>query len=86
MFPLRLEHDYEVLDLDEPPELPDPHLAQGFGDLSIGENAQVGEQVRGEGAEGGIQEEVAECMVCSESLPLVTFLPCGCKIVCMDCR
>ena len=81
MSPLRLEHDYEVLDLDEPPELPDPHLAQGFGNLSIGENAQLGEQVRGE-----IEEEVAECMICSETLPLVTFLPCGCKIVCMDCR
>ena len=86
MSPLRLEHDYEVLDLDEPPGLPDPHLAQGFGNLSIGENAQLGEQVRGEGAEGGIEEEVAECMICSETLPLVTFLPCGCKIVCMDCR
>jgi len=80
-----LEHDYEVLDLDEPPELPDPHLVQGFGNLAIGENTQLGEQVRGEGAEGGIEEEVAECMVCSETLPLVTFLPCGCKIVCMDC-
>ena len=47
MSPLRLEHDYEVLDLDEPPELPDPHLVQGFGNLAIGENTQLGEQVRG---------------------------------------
>ena len=78
----RLEHDYEVVDVEEPPELPDPSgqdLAQGLDDLSIG-RAEVGEEAK------EAMEDVDECLVCSERLPLVTFLPCGDKIVCTDCR
>lgn len=75
----RLEHDYEVVDVEEPPELPDPsehNLAQGLDDLSI-DRAEMGEEAK---------EHIDECLVCSERLPLVTFLPCGDKIVCTDCR
>ena len=75
----RLEHDYEVVDVEEPPELPDPSehtLAQGLDDLSI-DRAEMGEEAK---------EHIDECLVCSERLPLVTFLPCGDKIVCTDCR
>ena len=75
----RLEHDYEVVDGEEPPELPDPsdqNLAQGLDNLSIN-RTEVGEEAK---------EEADECLVCSERLPLVTFLPCGDKIVCTDCR
>ena len=75
----RLEHDYEVVDVEEPPELPDPsehNLAQGLDDLSI-DRAKMGEEAI---------EHMGECLVCSERLPLVTFLPCGDKIVCTDCR
>ena len=75
----RLEHDYEVVDVEEPPELPDPsehNLAQGLDDLSI-DRAKMGEEAI---------EHMGECLVCSERLPFVTFLPCGDKIVCTDCR
>ena len=75
----RLEHDYEVVDVEQPPELPDPsehNLAQGLDDLSI-DRAEMGEEAK---------EHIDECLVCSERLPLVTFLPCGDKIVCTDCR
>ena len=78
----RLEHDYEVVDVEEPPELPDPsdqNLAQGFDNLSI-DRTEVGEEAKES------LEDVDECLVCSERLPLVTFLPCGDKIVCTDCR
>jgi len=74
-----LEHDYEVVDVDEPPELPDPsgqNLAQGLDELSI-DRPEVGEEAK--------ERDVDECLVCSERLPLVTFLPCGDKIVCTDC-
>ena len=77
----RLEHDYEVVDVEEPPELPDPrdqNLAQGLDELSI-DRPEVGEEAKE-------REDVDECLVCSERLPLVTFLPCGDKIVCTDCR
>jgi len=75
-----LEHDYEVVDVEEPPELPDPsdqNLAQGLDELSI-DRPEVGEEAKE-------REDVDECLVCSERLPLVTFLPCGDKIVCTDC-
>ena len=78
----RLEHDYEVVDVEEPPELPDPsehNLAQGLDDLSI-DRAEMGEEAK------EAIEHMGECLVCSERLPLVTFLPCGDKIVCTDCR
>ena len=77
----RLEHDYEVVDVEEPPELPDPcdqSLAQGLDELSI-DRPEVVEETKE-------REDVDECLVCSERLPLVTFLPCGDKIVCTDCR
>ena len=73
--------------MEDPPELPDPsehNLAQVLGDLSIG-RVEVGEEAKESGGEGG-KEDVEECLVCSERLPLVTFLPCGDKIVCADCR
>ena len=74
----RFEHEYEVVDVEEPPELPDPNLAQGLDNLSIG-RTEVGEEAK------EAMEDVDECLVCSERLPLVTFLPCGDKIVCTDC-
>ena len=71
-----------MVDGEEPPELPDPsdqNLAQGLDNLSI-DRTEVGEEAK------EAVEDVDECLVCSERLPLVTFLPCGDKIVCTDCR
>ena len=44
----RLEHDYEVVDGEEPPELPDPsdqNLAQGLDELSI-DRPEMGEEAK----------------------------------------
>ena len=86
--PRRPEPEYaEIL---EPAPLPDPGLVVALEGLGL-EEEEVREE-REEGMEGGEREEekeeveAEECLVCSERLPLVTYLPCSHRILCTECR
>ena len=92
--PRRPEPEYaEIL---EPAPLPDPEVVAALEGLELGEgreereDMEEGREESEEGREGREEreegEEADECLVCSERLPLVTYLPCNHRILCADCR
>lgn len=63
------EHDYAEI-LEQESEVGE--AAEALEELAVEDKTE----------EKGEEEE---CMVCSEQLPLVTFLPCNHRILCTDC-
>ena len=84
--PRRPEPEYaEIL---EPAPLPDPGLVVALEGLGLEEGGEEREEGRegGEDKEEREEVEAEECLVCSERLPLVTYLPCSHRILCTECR